>query len=122
MLCFPPHISSTSALLCVIGNPEDSALVHCTCNTVQLLQRYAAIDLLFPEPCPPQQSLGERIDYKISRVIQQREYESSVKKTEEIKKLVEFRQCTNTAFKGKCNFRVSPFYQVVQKHKLFDVA
>ena len=23
---------------------------------------------------------------------------------------------------GKCNFRVSPFYQVVQKHKLIDVA
>ena len=43
----------------------DSALVHAACNTVQLLQRYAAIDLLFPETCSPQQSLGERIDYKI---------------------------------------------------------
>jgi len=44
------------------------------------------------------------------------------KKIEEIKQLVEFRQCTNKAFKGKMHFCVSPFYQVVQKHKLFDVA
>ena len=36
---FPPHLSSASALPCEIGNPEDSALVHCACNTVQLLQR-----------------------------------------------------------------------------------
>jgi len=39
-------------------------------------------------------------------------------KIEEIKQLVEFRQCTW----GKCNFRVFSFYQVVQKHKLFGVA
>jgi len=36
---FPPHVSNASALLCERGNPEDSALVHCACNTVQLLQR-----------------------------------------------------------------------------------
>jgi len=36
---FPPHLSSASALPCEIGNPEDSALVHCACNTVKLLQR-----------------------------------------------------------------------------------
>jgi len=35
---FPSHLSSTSVLPCEIGNPEDSALVHCACNTVQLLQ------------------------------------------------------------------------------------
>jgi len=29
---------------------------------------------------------------------------------------------TNTAFEWKCDFRVSPFCQVVQKHKLFEVA
>jgi len=45
-----------------------------------------------------------------------------IQKIEEIEQLVEFRQCTNTAFKGKCNFCVSLFYQVVQKHKIFDVA
>jgi len=28
----------SSALPCEIGNPQDSALVHCACNTVQLLQ------------------------------------------------------------------------------------
>ena len=37
---FLPHLSSASALPCEIGNPENSALVHCACNTVQLLQRY----------------------------------------------------------------------------------
>jgi len=42
---------------------------------------------------------------------------------EEIKqRLVEFRQCTNTAFEWKCDFRVSPFYQVVQKHTSLEVA
>ena len=63
--------------------------------------------------------MAERIDYRTKGVIQQLEYESWVKNIEEIKQLVEFRQCTNTAFEGKCNFHVS---QVVQKHKLFDVA
>jgi len=43
-------------------------------------------------------------------------------KMEEIKQLVEFKQCTNTAFEGKCNFCIFPFYQVVQKHKSFGVA
>jgi len=47
---------------------EDSALVHCACNTVQLLQR------------------------------------------------------SRLTFKWKCDFRVSPFCQVVQKHKLSEVA
>ena len=36
---FPPHLSSASALPYKIGNPQDSALVQCACNTVQLLQR-----------------------------------------------------------------------------------
>jgi len=49
---------------------EDSALVHCACNTVQLLQR--------------------------SRLIQR--------------------------LSEKCDFRVSLFCHVVQKHKLFEVA
>jgi len=49
---------------------EDSALVHCACNTVQVLQR--------------------------SRLIQH--------------------------LSEKCNFYGSPFCQVVQKHKLFEVA
>ena len=30
---FPPHLSSASALPCEIRNPEDSALVHCACNS-----------------------------------------------------------------------------------------
>ena len=38
MLVFPPHLSGASALACERGNPEDSELVLCGCNTVQLLQ------------------------------------------------------------------------------------
>jgi len=38
MLCF--RTSHASALPCETGNPEDSVMVHCACNTVQLLQRY----------------------------------------------------------------------------------
>jgi len=38
-MLFPPHLSSASALPCERGNPEDSALALCACNTVQLLQR-----------------------------------------------------------------------------------
>jgi len=49
-IVFPPHLSSVSALPYKIGNPEDSTLVHCACNTVQLLQCYR----LPPEPCPQQ--------------------------------------------------------------------
>ena len=36
----PPHLSSVSALPYEKGNPDDSTLVHCACNTVQLLQRF----------------------------------------------------------------------------------
>jgi len=105
---YPPHLSSAFALLCEIGNAEDSALMHCACNTVQLLQRYR---VPFSWTMPSVVPIGERIDYKTYGVIQQREYESWVKKVEEIKqRLVEFKQCTNTAFGGKCNFRVSQFY------------
>ena len=50
---------------------------------------------------PPTVPMAERIDYKTYGVIEQHEYESEVKKIEEIKQLVEFRQCTNTAFEGK---------------------
>jgi len=62
------------------------------------------------------------IDYKIQGVIQQRECESWVKKTEEIKQwLVELWQCTSTASE-KCIF-CFPFCQVMQKHnKLFELA
>jgi len=62
------------------------------------------------------------IDYKIHGVIQQREYESWVEKTEEIKqRRVEFWQCTNRSSE-KCNFLSFPFCQVMQKHKLFELA
>jgi len=40
--------------------------------------------------------------------MQQRKYESWVKKIEEIKQLVEFRQYTNTTFDGKMQFSCFP--------------
>ena len=56
MLVFPPHLCSASALPCEIGNPEDSALVHCVCNTVQFLQR-SRLPFSWTMP-PPQQPCG----------------------------------------------------------------
>jgi len=51
-----------------------------------------------------QKSQAKCIDYKIQGVIQQREYESWVRKTGEIKQQpVEFWQCTNTTSE-KCRF------------------
>jgi len=45
------------------------------------------------------------------------------KKIQEIKQLVEFRQCSNTAFEWKCNLRVSRILSdSAEKHKLFEVA
>jgi len=102
---FTPHLSSVSALPCEIGNPEDSALVHCACSTVQLLQRYR---VPFSWTMPPVVPISEHIDYKTYGVIQQRECESWVKKIEKIKQLVEFKQCTNTAFEGKMQFLLFP--------------
>jgi len=99
---------------------EDSALVHCACNTVLLLQ--CSLDFLFPEPCPPTapswtywlQDLGSHTAAWVWVLSQ---------KTEEIKEQrVEFWQCTDTTFEWKkCDFRVSPFFQVglVKKNKLF---
>jgi len=52
---------------------EDIALVRCACATQS--NCCSALDFLSPEPCL-QQSLAERIYYKIYGVIQQREYES----------------------------------------------
>ena len=104
MLCFPTLPISASALPCEIGNPEDSALVHCAGNTLQLLH---LSHFVCPERCP-QQPRAEHIDYKIWGVIQQREYESWVNKSDEIKQLVEFRQCTNTAFGWKMLFSCFP--------------
>ena len=115
---FPPHISSASALSCEIGNPEDGALVHCACNT--LSNFCSALDFVYPEPCF-QKPRSERIDYKIYGVIQQREYESWVKKR--LKKSSSWLNSGNALIQHlseKCNLRVCPFCQVMQKDKLFQ--
>ena len=58
----------------------------------------AALSASFLLNHAPQQLRAEHIDYKIQGAIQQREYESWVKNTGEIKQqLVEFWQCANTA-------------------------
>jgi len=80
--------------------------VHCACNTVQLLP---CCPLRFSWTMPPRVR-AECIDYKIQGVIQQREYESWAKKIEEITQLVEFWQCTNTAFEWKMQFSCFPVF------------
>jgi len=89
MLCFPAQLSSDLALPCETWNRE---LVHCACNTVQLLH---CCRLLSPEPCPNSPELN-------ALIIRFRESYSNVsvshesKKIEEIKQwLVEFCQGTN---------------------------
>jgi len=87
---------------------EDSTLVHmhCACNTVQLLH-LSRLDFLSLKPCPQQPKMNAMTTR--FRVIQQREHESWVKKTEEIKeRLVEFWQCTDTAFEWKNAIFVFP--------------
>jgi len=79
ILSFPSHLSSASALPCEIGNPEDSTLVHCACNTVQLLQ---SSRLPFSWTMHPTALRAECIDYIIFGVMQHRECESWVKKIE----------------------------------------
>jgi len=46
---FPPYQSSTSALPCERGNPEDRALMHCACST----ELCSTLDFLCLEPCSP---------------------------------------------------------------------
>jgi len=111
---FLPHLSSASALPCEIGNPEDSPLVHFACNS----PTSAALSTSFifnHAPNSPHWLQG-LVSHTAAWVWVMSE------KNEEIKQLVEFRLCTSTAFEGKCNIRVSPFYQVMQKHKLSKVA
>jgi len=62
-------------------------------------------------------SIAECIEYKTYGIIQQREYESWVKTLTKSRTAGWIQ-----AMREKCNFRISRFYQVVQKHKLTDVA
>jgi len=120
--CFVSHlIYSASAFRCEIGNTEDSSLVHCACNTVQFrLRSRLRLSWNMPASSPEMNALITRFRESYSSVSI---YESWVKKIEEIKQLLEFRHCTNTASEWKkCNLRVSPFCKVVQKQKLFEVA
>jgi len=106
-------------LLHYLRNKKPRRQAHwCILRAIQL-QRYR---LPFSWTMPQYSLQLNTLITRVSWVIHQREYESWVKKIEEIKQLVEFRQCTDTALREKCNFRISPFYHVVQKHKLIDMA
>ena len=102
---------------------EDSALVHmhCACNTVQLLRRSRLpFSWTMSHNSPELKALITRFigSHTAAWVL------LWVKKTEEIKdRLVEFWQCTDTAFEWKNAIFVFPrFCQVMQKHKLFGMA
>jgi len=120
MLCFPTLPINASALPCEIGNPEDSALVHCAGKTLQLLHLSRFV---CPERCPQQPS--PKLNTLITRF---RESYSSVSMSRESIRLTKSSSWLNSDnaliqhLGEKCYFRVSPFCQVVQKHKLFEVA
>jgi len=111
MLCFSTsHMSSASALPCKIGSPEDSALVHCACNTVQQLQRSQLPFFLNNASANRQGHYSEAWVW----VVSQKDWRNQA---------AGWIQAMHQYFIwGKCNFRLSPLYQVVQKQKLFDVA
>ena len=72
------HLSSAAALPCERGNPEDSALVLCACNTVQLLQHSR---LPFSSAVPPK---SPKLNALITRF---RESCSSVRMSRKSKRL-----------------------------------
>ena len=91
------HLTSLVLLHYLVKYETQKKTAHwCTVRATQS-NNCSALDVLCPESYF-QQPGAERIDYQIQGVIQQREYESRVKKIEQIKQLVEFRQCTDTAF------------------------
>jgi len=99
---------------------------HALC--VQQSYCCGTLDFLSPEPCPTPSPDSPKLNALItvpdlgSHIAA---YDSWVNKTEEIKqRLVDCCQCTNKVIQhlSVCDFRVSPFCQVVQKHKLFEVA
>ena len=122
MLCFSHPTLTYLVLLHYLAKYEtQKTALHCCIVRTTQSSFCSALDFVYPEPCP-KEPRAERYDCNIYGVMQQREYESRVKKIEEeIKHLVELRQCTNAAIEGKCNFRVSPLCQVVHKHKLFEM-
>jgi len=98
---FPPHLSSASALPCEIGNPEDSALGVLYMQHSPTSAALTALLTSFLVNYAPNSPYGRKHWLQDLGVIQQHEYESWVKKIEDIKQLVEFGQCINTAFEGK---------------------
>jgi len=111
---FPPHLSSASALPCERGNPVGSTLVHCACNTVQLLQRS---QLPFSWTMPPNspswthwlQDIGSHAAAWVW-VVSQKYWRNQAATGWSL-----------AIHSEKRNFHVAPFCQVVQKHKVLEV-
>ena len=102
------------------GNPEDSTLLHCACNTVQLLQRSR---LPFSWTTPPNSSEPNALITRFS------ESYSSVSMSRESKRLKksssDWLNSGNALIQHLSEnaiFMFPQFCQVVQKHKLFEVA
>ena len=98
---------------------EDSALVHYAL-CMQHSPTAAALEFLSPEPCPQQ---------PLSLITRFRESYSSVSTSPESKRLKKSRSDELNSVDAliqhlseKCDFRVFPSCQVVQKHKLLGVA
>jgi len=71
---FPHHLSSASAVPCERGNPEESVLVHCACNTVQLRQRSRPpVSWTMPPNSPELSALITRFGQSYSSVSMSRE-------------------------------------------------
>jgi len=100
---------------------EDSALVHMHVPATQS-NCCGSLEFLSLKPCPPQQPELNALTTRF------RKSYSSMSMSRESKTLKKSSKCLNSGnaliqhSSKKCNFCISPFYQVVQKHKLFDVA
>ena len=70
---FPPHLSSASALPCKTGNPEDSALVHCACNSPTSAVLSTSFILTRAPNSPELNALTTRFRKSYSRVSMSRE-------------------------------------------------
>ena len=107
--CTVSHLTCLVLLHCLAKQEtqKTAPMVHGACNTVQLLDRYR---LPSTEPCsqqsPQLNALITRLGESHSSVSMSCE-SKTLKKSSSWTELVEFRECTNTAFKGKCIFAFS---------------
>jgi len=88
-------------------NPENSALVHCVDNTLNRPICAALSTSFILSHAPNSRELNALIT-RFRRSHNSANMSRESKKIEEIRQLVEFRQCTNTAFEWKMQFLCFP--------------